>query len=380
MSFLTLERVAKTYPDGTAAVHQVDLTINEGEFIVLLGPSGCGKTTTLRMVAGLELATGGVIRLAGDDVTAKRPSERDVGFVFQFYALYPHLTVRDNLAFPLQAIGVGRIERATRIAEVAAAVGITGMLHEYPRQLSGGDQQRVSLARAMIRRPRLWLMDEPLGTLDADQRQQLGAFIKAQQQRHRVTTLFVTHDQEEAMHLADRIVVMEAGRVVQVGTPTDVYEQPATRFAAHFVGSPGMNLIRGVITDGIFRSGEFALPVPRSTVSETPVRNGAVELGIRPEYLSLVALGSGELGAPVEPGAPVGPVAPAETGATHACTGTVLLDEFLGDIRLVHVQVGDVRLVVRTAAHQHHAPGSLVKVTCAPSGIRLFDVQTGERW
>lgn len=367
MSFLTLERVAKTYPDGTPAVHHVDLTVHEGEFIVLLGPSGCGKTTTLRMVAGLELATGGVIRLAGEDVTAKRPSERDVGFVFQFYALYPHLTVRDNLAFPLQASGVSRPERATRIAEVAVAVGITALLDEYPRQLSGGDQQRVSLARAMIRRPRLWLMDEPLGTLDADQRQQLGSFIKAQQQRHRVTTLFVTHDQEEAMHLADRIVVMEAGRVVQVGTPEDVYQHPATRFAAHFVGSPGMNLIRGVLSEGFFRSGDLVVPVPvpvplavplvTDSASSRSVRDGAVELGIRPEYLSFVA-----------PGTP------------DACPGTVLFDEFLGDIRLVHVQVGEVRLVVRAPAKQRYAPGSPVQVACAPSGIRLFDVQSGARW
>ena len=353
MSFLTLERVAKTYPDGTPAVHQVDLTIRDGEFIVLLGPSGCGKTTTLRMVAGLELATAGCIRLAGEDVTARRPSERDVGFVFQFYALYPHLTVRGNLAFPLQAIGTSRAERHTRITEVAAAVGITALLDAFPRQLSGGDQQRVSLARAMIRRPRLWLMDEPLGTLDADQRQQLGSFIKQQQQLHRVTTLFVTHDQDEAMHLADRIVVMEAGRVVQIGTPAEVYDQPANRFCAHFVGSPGMNLLRGAIADGVFRSGGVVLPVS----SQAAGRSGAVELGVRPEHLRFTTA--------------------ADAGGLP---GTVILDEFLGDIRLVHVQIGAARLVVRAAASQRHAPGALVHVACAAAGIRLFDAQTGIRW
>jgi ABC-type sugar transport system ATPase subunit len=255
MSFLVLKQLQKTYPDGTRAVHGVDLSVERGEFIVLLGPSGCGKTTTLRMVAGLELATGGTVQIEGRDVTALPPSQRDVGFVFQFYALYPHMRVRDNIAFPLLADGVATREREQRVAEVAQAVGVSSLLDRLPRQLSGGDQQRVSLARALVRRPRLWLMDEPLGTLDAAVRQSLGAFIREQQRRHGVTTLFVTHDQEEAMQLADRVVVMETGHVRQVGTPTTVYDRPANGFVAHFVGSPGMNFLSGDIRSEVFRAG-----------------------------------------------------------------------------------------------------------------------------
>ena len=217
MSFLALDRVEKTYPDGTRAVNGIDLAIEEGEFIVLLGPSGCGKTTTLRMIAGLELATGGSIRLAGNDVTRLRPSQRDVGMVFQFYALYPHLTVRDNIGVPAARGRPGRRRRQRRVDAVAARMDLERLLPLYPKQLSGGDQQKVSLARAMVRRPAVYLMDEPLGTLDADQRLAMRELIRAEQLASGVTTIYVTHDQEEAMSLADRIVVMEGGRIRQVG-------------------------------------------------------------------------------------------------------------------------------------------------------------------
>src|SRR5690242_14546168 len=192
MSFLTLEKLRKTYPDGTAAVKGTDLAIEDGEFIVLLGPSGCGKTTTLRMIAGLEIATGGKILLAGQDVTNLRPAQRDVGFVFQFYALYPHLSVRDNIAFPLVSVGTPAREIRQRVETVAQHLGLTRLLAAYPRQLSGGDQQRVSLGRAIVRRPRIWLMDEPLGTLDADQRLAMRDFLREQQLDAGVTTMYVT--------------------------------------------------------------------------------------------------------------------------------------------------------------------------------------------
>src|SRR4051812_8402568 len=213
MSFLQIQQLRKTYPDGTAAVKGIDLAIEEGEFIVLLGPSGCGKTTTLRMIAGLEIATGGKIALAGQDVTNLRPAHRDVGFVFQFYALYPHLNVRDNIAFPLVCVGTSSGEITQRVNAVAEKLGLTKLLQAYPRQLSGGDQQRVSLARAMVRRPRVWLRAEPLGTLDADRRLEMRDFLREQQLQARVTTVYVTHDQEEAMSLADRIVVMCDGGI-----------------------------------------------------------------------------------------------------------------------------------------------------------------------
>lgn len=344
MSFLTLAQVQKTYPDGTLAVHRVDLTVDEGEFIVLLGPSGCGKTTTLRMIAGLELATGGTIQLAGVDVTALPPSRRDVGFVFQFYALYPHLSVRENIAFPLEADGMHWRERAARVAEVADAVGMTGLLHARPHQLSGGDQQRVSLARAMVRRPRLWLMDEPLGTLDTAVRASLGAFIHAQQRKHRVTTILVTHDQDEAMHLADRVVVMEAGHVRQIGTPTAVHDQPANRFVAHFVGSPGMNFFPGQVRGGHVQVAGHDLRVPVAS------SDGEVVIGVRPNWLRI-----------------------AESGIS----AIVLVNEYQGDHRLLHVRAGDSRLVARVAADVHLAVGAPVHLAIDPHGMCVFDAHTG---
>src|SRR5438045_3722932 len=226
--------------------------MGEGEFIVLLGPSGCGKTTTLRMIAGLEIATGGTITLAGRDVTTLRPAHRDVGFVFQFYALYPHLCVRDNIAFPLVSVGMHRAEVQRRVESVAARLELSNLLGAYPRQLSGGDQQRVSLGRAMVRRPRVWLMDEPLGTLDADQRLVMRDFIREQQLEAKVTTVYVTHDQEEAMSLADRIVVLNAGEIRQIGAPDEVYDRPADLFVANVVGSPGRNFIKGRIAREVF--------------------------------------------------------------------------------------------------------------------------------
>ena len=254
MSFLSLERIEKTYPDGTRAVNGIDLAVEQGELVVLLGPSGCGKTTTLRMIAGLELATGGAIRLAGRDVTRLRPSQRDVGMVFQFYALYPHLTVRDNIGFPLRAAGLARADVRARVDAVAAQMDLERLLPLYPKQLAGGDQQKVSLARAIVRRPAVYLMDEPLGTLDADQRLAMRELIRTEQLASGVTTIYVTHDQEEAMSLADRIVVMDGGRIRQVGTPAEVYDRPSDLFVASFVGSPGMNFIPGEVAGASFRA------------------------------------------------------------------------------------------------------------------------------
>lgn len=346
--FLVLDQVAKTYPDGTVAVRGIDLRIAEGEFVVLLGPSGCGKTTTLRMVAGLELATGGTIRLAGDDVTVLPPSQRDVGFVFQFYALYPHLRVADNIAFPLVATGVPSRERKERVAAVAESLGITGLLDRSPRQLSGGDRQRVSLARAMVRRPRLWLMDEPLGTLDADVRDTLRDFIREQQLAHRVTTLYVTHDQEEAMALADWVVVMDSGLIQQAGPPAAVYDRPANRFVATFVGSPGMNFLHGTIRDGWFAPQAGG---PAITAGKLP--SGPALLGVRAEHLRLIAADAG-------------------------IPATVVGGEYLGAWRLVHVRLGDGSLVVvrSPCADRTGQPastmGAAIGLSVAPAGVRWF--------
>ncbi|MEP6652461.1 MAG: ABC transporter ATP-binding protein [Myxococcales bacterium] len=332
MSFLALEGLQKTYADGTQAVKGIDLDIDKGELIVLLGPSGCGKTTTLRMIAGLELATAGIIRMDGQDVTALRPSRRDVGMVFQFYALYPHLTVRENIGFPLRSAGVTAAETRSRVDAVAAQMDLGKLLSRYPKQLSGGDQQKVSLARAIVRRPAVYLMDEPLGTLDADQRLAMRELIRSVQLTSKVTTIYVTHDQEEAMSLADRIVVMEGGRIRQVGTPAEVYDQPADRFVATFVGSPGMNFIAGRVAERdkgpVFLTEQGQVPLPIASGSAAPARttlhSGQATLGIRCEHVHED---------------PSGPIA-----------GTVVAEEYLGNASNVHLDTVMGRLIMRAGS------------------------------
>jgi multiple sugar transport system ATP-binding protein len=348
VSFLRIRALQKTYPDGTRAVKGFDLDVREGEFIVLLGPSGCGKTTTLRMVAGLEIATSGTIELAGTNVTQLRPSARDVGFVFQFYALYPHLSIQENIAFPLRSTGVRRDEIDERVSAVCRRVGLAG-LDRYPSQLSGGDRQRVALARAMVRRPRLFLMDEPLGTLDADRRLEMCEFIRSQQLDAKVTTLYVTHDQEEAMSLADRVVVMEGGEIRQVGAPADVYENPRDLFVANFVGSPGMNLIEGAI----HASHKGLVFIPRGPGPEVAVPiegdhpQGDATLGIRPEYVRADDAG--------------------------IVTGEVVLDEYLGSHRYTHVRTPYGRVVMR--AHASHPIGSSLRLSFDMASLHLFRSQ-----
>jgi multiple sugar transport system ATP-binding protein len=353
VSFLALTGLQKTYGDGTPAVRGIDLSIEQGELVVLLGPSGCGKTTTLRMVAGLEQATGGSIRLNGQDVTALRPSRRDVGMVFQFYALYPHLTVRDNIAFPLRAAGLSPSEIRGRVDGVAARMGLATLLRSYPRQLAGGDQQKVSLARAIVRRPAVYLMDEPLGTLDADQRLAMRELIRAEQMASKVTTLYVTHDQEEAMSLADRIVVMEGGRIRQVGTPADVYDRPADVFVAAFVGSPGMNFIPGQVTVApgkltfVSESGHVPIEVDRLT------RGGRATLGIRCEHVH------------VESGGPI--------------AARVLTEEYVGNATHVHVQTEIGRLILRAIGGATRPRGSELRLRLDPAQISVFDAATEMR-
>jgi ABC-type sugar transport system ATPase subunit len=346
MSFLSLSRVEKTYPDGTQAVKGVDLDIEEGEFVVLLGPSGCGKTTTLRMIAGLELATAGTIRLGERDVTSLRPSQRDVGMVFQFYALYPHLTVRENIAFPLRSVGTNRAEVKQRVDHVAEEMGLTRLLASFPRQLSGGDQQKVSLARAIVRQPAVYLMDEPLGTLDSDQKLKLREFIRARQLELKVTTVYVTHDQEEAMSLADRMVVMEGGKIRQVGTPAEIYDRPRDLFVARFVGSPGMNIIGGELKS----EGSRSLFVSRGGAQvevRTHLAAGPVTLGIRSEHVHVDP--AGEL------------------------SGKVVTDEYLGAYRNLHADSGLGRVVLRGEPERPYRYGEEVRFRLDHAEVVLFD-------
>ncbi len=354
---LELERLTKTYPDGTRAVKGIDFAATAGEFVVLLGPSGCGKTTTLRMTAGLELPTGGTIRLAGVDVSQQRPSRRDVGFVFQFYALYPHLTVAQNLAFPLDCVGTPRATRDAAVADLARRLDLESLLSRKPRELSGGDQQRVALGRAMIRRPQIWLMDEPLGTLDADRRLAMCEFLRVQQLDAKVTTLYVTHDQEEAMRLADRIVVMHDGKIEQVGAPMAVYAEPASLFVAHFVGSPGMNFFEGRLERdaGGWRfvtANGVELPLP-DALTRASLRDGTTTLGVRPEFVRL---------------AKDGPL-----------RGSVVQDEYLGASRCLHLDTPCGPLVARVAADAGAAIGATVALDFAREHVRLFDPASGAR-
>jgi multiple sugar transport system ATP-binding protein len=356
VSFLRLEALEKTFPDGTQAVKGVDLAIDEGEFVVLLGPSGCGKTTTLRMIAGLELPTGGRIHLAGREVTRLRPSKRDVGFVFQFYALYPHLSAAENIEFPLVCAGVRRTERRATVERVVQRLGLEPLLALRPSELSGGDQQRVALARAMVRRPSVHLMDEPLGTLDADRRMEMCEFLRAEQLALEVTTVYVTHDQEEAMRLADRIVVMREGSILQAGSPAEVYDRPSSRFVAEFVGSPGMNFIDGQIrlVDGriVFWPQGMQLPIPMMRVRD-PIASGPATLGVRPEF--------------VRPDA-AGPL-----------RGRVVASEYLGVARCLHVETPCGPLVLRTAADEPVALGTEFSIGFNIEHTRLFESRTGDR-
>ena len=345
---IQLHDVVKRF-DETVAVERLDLVINRGEFVVLLGPSGCGKTTTLRMIAGLETPTEGRIVINNRDVTQMRPGLRDIAFVFQLFALYPHLTAEENIAFPLRAAGLGRDEVKRRVEAVIDRLDLQHLRKRKPRHLSGGDQQRVSLARAMVRDPAAFLMDEPLGTLDADQRERTRQRLRAIHNELGATTVFVTHDQLEAMGLADRIAVMNEGKLLQYDSPRRVYEYPANLFVAHFIGSPGMNFLDVSRQNGSYR-------VERSELSLRVDANGhekpleKLTLGIRPEHVLIDADG-----------------APAV--AEHT--------ELLGSYNMVALSLGGKTLKARVSPQQRFPEGEQVRVRFDPGGCRWFDPGSG---
>jgi len=288
MAGIEVTSLHKKYPDGTVAVEHVDLSIGDGELFVMLGPSGCGKTTTLRAMAGLERQTSGDIRIGRTLVNDLPPAERDIAMVFQFYALYPHLRTRDNLAFPLRAEGKPEKEVRERVAEVARMMQLERLLDRKPQRLSGGEQQRVALARALVRRPQAFLMDEPLTNLDAELRADVRTEIKHLQAELGTTMVYVTHDQVEAMSLGHRIAILNKGRVEQVGTPLEVYDRPASLFCAAFIGSPPMNLIEVQVEEG-------ALHGPGGLVLTPPdglPRDRSLVAGVRPEALEVTAPGA----------------------------------------------------------------------------------------
>jgi multiple sugar transport system ATP-binding protein len=318
MAGVQVRSLTKVFPGGVRAIDELDLEIEDGEFFALLGPSGCGKTTLLRTLAGLESPTSGSLVIGGRDVTRLPPGARDVAMVFQDYALYPHMSVVDNIAYPLKIKKVSKAERRGKASEVGAHLGLEAMLSRRPAQLSGGQQQRVALARAIAYRPKLFLLDEPLSNLDARLRLEARTFLKRLQNEVRTTTVYVTHDQAEALALADRIAVMEAGRIRQLGTPEEVFKQPANLFVAGFIGSLRMNLLPARVAGGMLRIDGQTTPVPAGAVEH--VSDGEeVILGARPEFTALDRELDGE-----------------------GIVGTVSILENLGTEYLVTVESGDV--------------------------------------
>ena len=354
MATVSLRRLRKAF--GTVeVVHGVDLDIAEGEFIVLVGPSGCGKSTILRMVAGLEDASGGDILIDGEVVNERDPKDRDIAMVFQDYALYPHMNVAENMGFSLAYRGVKKPEIARRVSEAAAVLDIAHLLARRPRELSGGQRQRVAMGRAMVRDPKVFLFDEPLSNLDAKLRVQMRTEIKKLRDRLRATTIYVTHDQVEAMTLADRIVVLRGGHIEQLGTPEEIYDRPASTFVAGFMGAPAMNLLpvtiaagRAVLPDGT------ALPL-----AAPPDRITEAMLGLRPERLAWLA-----------PDAP-------ENGAE--LTGRATVVEPLGAETLVTLDIAGHELHARVPPRSVRVAGEQVRLAIDPSDLHLFARGGGQR-
>ena len=292
MAEIVLEHLNKSYPDGQTAVRDLNITIADGEFLILVGPSGCGKTTTLNMIAGLEDISSGELRIGGERVNEKAPKDRDIAMVFQSYALYPHMTVRQNIAFPLTLAKMKKAEIAQKVAETAKILDLTDFLDRKPSQLSGGQRQRVAMGRAIVRHPKAFLMDEPLSNLDAKLRVQVRGEIARLQKRLGTTTVYVTHDQTEAMTLGDRVVVMHGGVAQQIGTPTELYERPANLFVAGFIGSPAMNFFPATLTAmGLtLPFGEVPLaPEVQDVIAQHPKpgpKPGSVIVGVRPEHIT----------------------------------------------------------------------------------------------
>jgi multiple sugar transport system ATP-binding protein len=287
MAEIQLDKLTKVYSDGTQAVTEFDLDVADGEFVVFVGPSGCGKTTALRMIAGLEPITDGTVRIGSEVVNTLPPKDRDVAMVFQNYALYPHMSAYDNMAFALKMRGVAKAEIERRVSSAAKTLGLSEVLKKKPRTLSGGQRQRVAMGRAIVREPQAFLMDEPLSNLDAKLRVEMRAEIARIQRDLAVTTIYVTHDQVEAMTMGDRVCVLRGGLLQQVASPQELYERPANLFVAEFIGSPAMNLVRADLAGGQVRFGSHTLTVPQATLSARPGLNAyearKIVLGIRPE-------------------------------------------------------------------------------------------------
>lgn len=351
MARVAFEAITKAF-GNVRAVDGVSFDIADGEFVCLLGPSGCGKTTTLRMIAGLEAPTEGTIFIGDDDVTGAPPKVRDIGMVFQDYALYPHMTIADNISYPLKVRGVSVADRHRRAEEVARSLQIDQLLDRRPGAISGGQQQRASVARAVVHKPRVFLFDEPLSNLDAKLRLEARSFLKHLQAELGVTAIYVTHDQAEAMALADRIAVMEHGKIVQMGPPIEVYRKPATTFVANFLGSPPMNLlsVRLSKADGMLEGDGLRVPIGPFHARLKGIDDGStLTLGVRPEHLEI-----------------------ATEGTEHGLAGEVYALEPLGPETLLTIRVGDRLTTARIFGDEPPVVGDRARLSFHPERMTLF--------
>ena len=346
MAEVKIRELQKSY-GAVQVVHAVDVDIPDGEFVVLVGPSGCGKSTLLRMIAGLEAITAGTISIGNRVVNNLPPAGRDIAMVFQNYALYPHKTVAANMGFALKMARMDRAEIDARVARAAEILGLQPYLARFPRELSGGQRQRVAMGRAIVRNPQVFLFDEPLSNLDAKLRVQMRSEIRELHQRLQTTTVYVTHDQIEAMTMADRIVVMREGRIAQQGAPLDLYDRPANTFVAGFIGSPSMNLIPGVMRGGVVATGTVALPSPGGAVEGRRVVWGA-----RPEHLDL---------------------------ADSGIAATVVVVEPTGSETHVVLRIGGHDAVAVFRERHAFRPGEVIHLAPRTGLIHLFDETTGDR-
>jgi multiple sugar transport system ATP-binding protein len=382
MAEIVLDRVTKSFPNGATAVKDLSVTIADGEFVILVGPSGCGKSTTLNMIAGLEDISSGELRIGGERVNDKAPKDRDIAMVFQSYALYPHMTVRENIAFPLTLAKVKKDEIARKVDDAAKILDLTDFLDRKPSQLSGGQRQRVAMGRAIVRNPKAFLMDEPLSNLDAKLRVQMRSEIARLQSRLGTTTVYVTHDQTEAMTLGDRVVVLLGGVAQQIGTPEELYNSPANLFVAGFIGSPAMNFFPATLTDVGVRMpfGEVTLTQEVHDLLSQHRKPNNVVVGIRPEHLEDAALLDGY-------------------ARIRALTFEVKVDlvESLGADKYVHFTtegsgaqaaqlaelaadsgIGENEFVARVSTESKATQGQPLRLAFDTSKIAIFDADSGE--
>ncbi|WP_338886183.1 sn-glycerol-3-phosphate ABC transporter ATP-binding protein UgpC [Rhodococcus sovatensis] len=384
MAEIVLDKVTKLYPDGAAAVSDVDITIADGEFIILVGPSGCGKSTTLNMIAGLEDISSGELRIAGERVNERAPKDRDIAMVFQSYALYPHMTVRQNIAFPLTLAKLSKNEINEKVEEAAKILDLSQHLDRKPANLSGGQRQRVAMGRAIVRTPKAFLMDEPLSNLDAKLRVQTRAEISRLQKRLGTTTVYVTHDQTEAMTLGDRVVVLRGGLVQQIGSPQELYDKPRNLFVAGFIGSPSMNFVPGTLTaDGVATElGNFELPRERRAAIQKKNPGNEVVVGIRPEHFEDAALidsyqklSGATFTAKVDVMESMGSDKYVYFESKGSKVQSAELQELAADAGLGEA---GAQVVARLAAESKAAAGGDVELWFDPAKISVFDQASGD--